>query len=114
MSRTSGTPYADNVDTYARSAQTLQDHGRTRQEATGITEAVALSMRLSQTPAQNRDGIVTALTNMVEQGRLDLGQFNTLPQRMQDALATGLNLSRGQLRDQVQGGQVTTDRALPA
>ncbi|MDX3986245.1 MAG: tape measure protein [Achromobacter sp.] len=114
VSRTSGTPYADNVDTYARSALTLQDHGRTRQEATGITEAVALSMRLSQTPAQNRDGIVTALTNMVEQGRLDLGQFNTLPQRMQDALATGLNLSRGQLRDQVQGGQVTTDRALPA
>ncbi|WP_332611799.1 tape measure protein [Achromobacter sp. ESBL13] len=114
VSRTSGTPYADNVDTYARSARTLQDHGRTRQEATGITEAVALSMRLSQTPAQNRDGIVTALTNMVEQGRLDLGQFNALPQRMQDALAAGLDLSRGQLRDQVQSGQVTTDRALPA
>ena len=114
MSRTSGMPYADNVDTYVRSVQTLQDHGRTRQEATGITEAVALSMRLSQTPARDREGIVAALLNMVEQGRLDVAQFNALPRRMQDALAAGLNLGRGQLRDEVQGGQITTDRALPA
>jgi len=114
VSRASRTPYADNVDTYARSAQTLQDHGRSPRDAAGLTEAVALSMRLSQTPAEDRSGVVAALLKMVEQGRLGLEEYNALPRRMQDALAAGLNLDRGQLRQQVQGGQVSADRALPA
>ncbi|MGE8616988.1 MAG: tape measure protein [Achromobacter spanius] len=114
VSRASRTPYADNVDTYARSAQTLQDHGRSPRDAAGLTEAVALSMRLSQTPAEDRSGVVAALLKMVEQGSLGLDEYNALPRRMQDALAAGLNLDRGQLRQQVQGGQVSADRALPA
>ncbi|MFF7055270.1 tape measure protein [Achromobacter spanius] len=114
VSRASRTPYADNVDTYARSAQTLQDHGRSPRDAAGLTEAVALSMRLSQTPAEDRSGVVAALLKMVEQGRLGLDEYNALPRGMQDALAAGLNLDRGQLRQQVQGGQVSADRALPA
>ncbi|AUA58946.1 Phage-related minor tail protein [Achromobacter spanius] len=114
VSRASRTAYADNVDTYARSAQTLQDHGRSPRDAAGITEAVALAMRLSQTPAEDRGGVVAALLKMVEQGRLGLEEYNALPRRMQDALAAGLNLDRGQLRQQVQGGQVSADRALPA
>ncbi|AZS80726.1 hypothetical protein ELS24_21120 [Achromobacter spanius] len=114
VSRASRTPYADNVDTYARAAQTLQDHGRSPRDAAGITEAVALAMRLSQTPAEDRGGVVAALLKMVEQGRLGLEEYNALPRRMQDALAAGLNVDRGQLRQQVQGGQVTADRALPA
>ncbi|WP_438857468.1 tape measure protein [Achromobacter spanius] len=114
VSRASRTPYADNVDTYARSAQTLQDHGRSPRDAAGITEAVALSMRLSQTPAEDRSGVVAALLKMVEQGSLGLDEYNALPRRMQDALAAGLSLDRGQLRQQVQGGQVSADRALPA
>ncbi|MGE8565473.1 MAG: tape measure protein [Achromobacter sp.] len=114
VSRASRTAYADNVDTYARSAQTLQDHGRSPRDAAGITEAVALAMRLSQTPAEDRGGVVAALLKMVEQGSLGLEEYNALPRRMQDALAAGLNLDRGQLRQQVQGGQVSADRALPA
>ncbi|WAI85840.1 MULTISPECIES: tape measure protein [Achromobacter] len=114
VSRASRTPYADNVDTYARSAQTLQDHGRSPRDAAGITEAVALAMRLSQTPAEDRGGVVAALLKMVEQGRLGLEEYNALPRRMQDALAAGLNVDRVQLRQQVQGGQVSADRALPA
>ena len=113
-SRISRTPYADNVDTYARATQTLQDHGRDRHEAVGIAEAVALSMTLSRTPAKERDGVVTSLLTMVEQGKLGMAQFNAMPQRMQEALATGLNLDRGELREQVQNGQLTTERALPA
>lgn len=114
MARATGTPYADGVDTYARTRQTLEDQGRSTQHASGLTEAVALSMRLSGTAPQERDGVVTALLTMIEQGKLGMEQYNALPRRMQDALATGLSVTRGQLREQVQGGQVTADRALPA
>jgi tape measure domain-containing protein len=114
VSRTTRTPYAENVGTYTRTRQVLEDQGRAGQDAAGLTESLALSMALSGTPAQDRGGAVAALLKMIEQGRLGLDEYNTLPRRMQDALAAGLDVNRSQLREQVQGGQVTADRALPA
>lgn len=114
ISRVSRTPYADNADTFMRTRQVLEDQGKRPQDASRITEALALSMTLSGNPAQDRGGAVTSLIRMIEQGKLGLEEYNTLPQRMQDALAAGLDVDRGQLREQVRGGLVTSDRALPA
>lgn len=114
LSRSSRTPYADNVDTYARTRQALEDQGRSSIDASSITEAVALGMSLSGAPAQDRSGVVASLLKMIEQGKLGMEEYNALPRRMQDALAAGLGVNRGQLREQVQGGQVTATRALPA
>ncbi|NMK48055.1 tape measure protein [Achromobacter sp. Bel] len=114
VSRSSRTPYAQNVDTYARTQQVLEDQGRSTQHAASVTEALALSMTLSGTPAQDHGGVVASLLKMIEQNRLGLDEYNTLPRRMQDALAAGLGVNRSELREQVQGGHVTADRALPA
>ncbi|MFY0477097.1 tape measure protein [Achromobacter marplatensis] len=114
VSRASRSSYAENAGNYARTRQALEDQGRPTQDAAGVTEALALSMTLSRTPSEDRGGVVASLLKMIEQGRLGLEEYNTLPRRMQDALAAGLNVDRSQLREQVQGGQVTADRALPA
>ena len=114
VARSSRTLYADSVDTYVRTRQTLQDHGRSGQDAAGLTEAVALGMRLSGTPAEARGEVVAALLRMIEQGKLGMAEYNALPRRIQQALGAGLALDPGQMRQAVQNGQVTVNRALPA
>lgn len=97
---------------YGSISRPLKEAGRSQTEILDITEAVSVAMRVSGTSAQAADAAITQFAQAMSAGALRGDEFNSVNEaapRLMQALADGLNVSRGALRGMAEQGQLTAD-----
>lgn len=108
----------DGVGTaYVRLARTVRALGGTQQDALGLTEALALGMRVSGATAAETAGTMVQLSQAFQKGKLDGDEFRTVAEsggKAMDYLAEGLGTSHGKLIEMSQAGELTADKMLKA
>lgn len=105
-------PIADVVTLYSRLAPALRDVGKGQGETLKIIEAVTKSLRISGATAQETASTIQQFSQALGSGVLRGEEFNTLAEsspRLLRALADGLNVNVGALRDMAAEGQLTAD-----
>lgn len=101
---------------YATLARTGKDAGLTakaaQEEAASLTEVINQSIQLSGASSQAAQAAVTQLVQGLQAGVLRGEEFNSVVEqspRLARALADGLGVTIGQLREMAQQGQLTAD-----
>jgi tape measure domain-containing protein len=105
-------PLADVVTLYSRLTPALRDVGRGQGDAVKIIEAVTKSLRISGATAQETAATIQQFSQALGSGILRGEEFNTLAEsspRLLKALADGLKVNVGALRDMAADGQLTAD-----
>lgn len=104
---------------YGRLATSLRDMGGTQRETADITEAVTLSLRLSGATAAESSSAILQLSQAFASGVLRGEEFNAVNEaapRLMKALADGIGVPVGKLREMAKDGEITSDvmaRVLP-
>ncbi|OLO05288.1 tape measure protein [Salinicola socius] len=117
LSNQTRTSFEANANLFARSAQSVRDYGGSVEDALGLTESIALGLRLSGATAEESSSVITQLSQALASGVLRGEEFNAINEsggRAAQALADGLGVARGELRAMAEAGQLTTGRVLQA
>ncbi|KAA0017105.1 tape measure protein [Salinicola corii] len=117
LSNQTRTSFEANANLFARSAQSVRDYGGSVEDALGLTESIALGLRLSGATAEESSSVITQLSQALSSGVLRGEEFNAINEsgnRAAQALADGLGVARGELRAMAEAGQLTTGRVLKA
>lgn len=102
---------------YARNARAIAALGGSQADALGVTEALTLTMRVQNTTAAEGAASMQQFSQAVGSGRLAGDELKSIlenNQRLARALADGLGVSTGALREMGAAGQLTADKALQA
>ncbi len=105
-------PLADIATLYSRLAPALRDVGRGQGDAVSIIDAVTKSLRISGATAEETASTIQQFSQALGSGVLRGEEFNTLAEsspRLLRALADGLNVNVGALRDLAAEGKLTAD-----
>ena len=105
-------PVESLVKLYTRMAPGLKDLGKTQKDVLRITEAVALSYRVSGASAQEAEGSVVQFAQAMGAGALRGEEFNSVAEqapRLMRALADSLNVPIGALKEMAAQGLLTAD-----
>lgn len=105
-------PVGDVVALYARLAPALRDVGRGQEDALRIIDAVTKSLRISGATAAETASTIQQFSQALGSGVLRGEEFNTLAEsspRLLRALADGLNVNVGALREMASQGKLTAD-----
>jgi len=97
---------------YGSISRPLKEAGRSQADILNITEAVSTAMRVSGTSAQAADAAIIQFSQAMAAGALRGDEFNSVNEaapRLMQALADGLNVSRGALRGMAEQGKLTAD-----
>ncbi|MGR1218502.1 tape measure protein [Metapseudomonas otitidis] len=103
-------PLEDVVTLYARLAPALKEAGRGQGDAVKIIDAVTKSLRISGASAEETASTIQQFSQALGSGVLRGEEFNTLAEsspRLLKALADGLNVNVGALRDMAAEGKLT-------
>lgn len=117
LSNQTRTSFEANANLFARSAQSVRDYGGSVEDALGLTESIALGLRLSGATAEESSSVITQLSQALASGVLRGEEFNAINEsggRAAQALADGLGVARGELKAMAEAGQLTTGRVLQA
>ena len=117
ISQRTTTSFADNANLYTRSSRSLKEYGFSAQESIKFTEALATSFQLSGSSAEEVTSVTTQLSQALAKGVLRGQDFNSVSQsggRAMMALADGLGVTTGALKDMADKGLLTTDKLVPA
>lgn len=117
ISQRTGTSFEANANLFARIAKSLDSMGYSAKQTGQVTELLATSFRLSGASAEETSSVITQLSQAFSAGVLRGEEFNSLVEngsRAAQALADGLGVTVGQLRNMANAGQLTTDRVMPA
>lgn len=106
---------------FARLAKAGQEAGQSakdaQQNALGLTQTINQTIQLSGGSAQSAKAAVTQLIQGLQSGVLRGEEFNAVMEqapRLAQALANGLNLTTGELRNMAQQGALTADVVMKA
>ncbi|WP_052081020.1 tape measure protein [Pseudomonas sp. ML96] len=105
-------PLADVVTLYSRLAPALRDVGRGQQDALKIIDAVTKSLRISGATAAETASTIQQFSQALGSGVLRGEEFNTLAEsspRLLRALADGLKVNVGALREMAAEGKLTAE-----
>lgn len=105
-------PLGDVVTLYGRLAPALRDAGRGQEDALKIIDAVTKSLRISGATAQETASTIQQFSQALGSGVLRGEEFNTLAEaspRLLRALADGLKVNVGALREMAAEGKLTAD-----
>lgn len=105
-------PLGDVVTLYGRLAPALRDAGRGQEDALKIIDAVTKSLRISGASAQETASTIQQFSQALGSGVLRGEEFNTLAEaspRLLRALADGLKVNVGALREMAAEGKLTAD-----
>lgn len=97
---------------YARLTQNLREFGTTQQEISDITEAVSLSLRVSNATVQETNSVMLQLSQSFGSGRINGQEFLAVSEGapiIMRQLAKSLNVSYGALKDLSAQGQLTSE-----
>ena len=112
IARETGQEYAEIAQLYARTSLALGDVANKQERVTTLTEAVANSLRISGASAAEAASTTRQFSQALGSGVLRGEEFNAIMengQRLAKALADGLGLPVGKLRELAQQGLLTTD-----
>jgi len=116
-SQRTGTQLDSSVTLYTRLAQSTTDLGLTQQRLLPLAEAINQTFAVSGTGAQAASNAIIQLTQAFAGGILRAEEYNSIIEnspRLAKALADGLGISVGQLRQQVNAGEVSVERMVRA
>jgi len=105
-------PIESLITLYSRIARPMKEAGRSQQDIIDITEAVSRSFRISGASAQEAENGVIQFAQALGAGALRGDEFNSVAEqapRLMQALAAGLDVPIGSLREMAKQGQLTAD-----
>lgn len=118
------TPLTDTATLYARLVPPLRDVGRSQQDASNVTEAFALGLKISGSSAEASAGAIQQYSQAIGSGVFQAEEYNSVVDgniRLIRAFAGELGVTVGEFRKMVLAGQITSDvladlsgRVLPA
>lgn len=117
ISQRTATSLESNIVLYARVADSMRAMGKSQQDALAFTELTGQAMRISGASAESAKAGVTQLAQAMASGVLRGDEFNSIMEnspRLAKALADGLNVPIGKLREMAEAGQLTADKVVGA
>lgn len=105
-------PLEDVVTLYARLSPALLDIGRNQRDVAGVTEALSSALRISGATQAETAATLTQFSQALGSGALRGEEFNSVAEaapRLMRALAQGLNVPIGSLRELAADGALTAD-----
>ncbi|WP_290889367.1 tape measure protein [Arenimonas sp.] len=100
----------ETVQLYTRLAPAVKQLGGSQQQVLQVTEAVALSLRISGATAAESSSAILQFSQAMGAGALRGEEFNAIAEaspRLMQALADGLGKTRGELRGLAEQGKLT-------
>lgn len=117
LSAETGAGYESIVALYSRLSLTAKDYGLTQERIAAVTEITARALKVSGAEASESASVITQLSQALGSGVLRGDEFNSIMEnggRLAKALADGLGLPIGQLRNLAEQGLLTTDIVVKA
>ena len=117
ISQRTGTSFEANAQLFARVSKGMKQIGYDAQATAKLTELMATSLRLSGASTEEASSVTVQFSQAIASGVLRGEEFNAIMEngsRFATALADGLGVTVGQLRNMANAGQLTTDRVMPA
>lgn len=111
IARATETPVAALVTLYGRISRPLKEAGRSQAEILQVTEAVATSFRVSGASASEAENGVIQFAQALGAGALRGDEFNSVAEqapRLMQALADGIGVPVGALKEMAAQGQLTS------
>ncbi len=102
---------------FARISQSSQALGMSQKELLSVTETVNQAMKLSGGSAASVDAAITQLIQGLQSGVVRGEEFNSIMEqapRLAQAMADGLNVTRGGLRAMAMDGKLTSEVVINA
>ena len=117
ISQRNMTPLAETVQLYSRLATSMRDLGRSQADTLAITDLVGKSIRISGADASSAAAGILQFAQAIGSGVLRGDEFNSMMEnspRLAKALADGLNVPIGALREMAAQGELTADKVVNA
>lgn len=116
-SQRTSTQLGTSVNLYARLVQSTQEYGISQSRVLALTESINQTFAVSGATADAQANAVTQFTQALAGGVMRAEEFNSVIEqapRLAQALADGLGIGMGELRRQVNDGEVTVQRIVSA
>lgn len=107
-----GAPVQETATLYGRVQQAVRGLGRDQRDALRLTETVGKALRISGAGASESAAAMLQFGQALSSGVLRGDEFNSIMEnapRLAQALAEGLDVSTGRLRQMAQAGQLSAD-----
>jgi tape measure domain-containing protein len=117
ISQRNMTPLAETVQLYSRLATSMRDLGRSQKDTLAITDLVGKTIRISGADASSAAAGILQFSQAIGSGVLRGDEFNSMMEnapRLAKALADGLNVPIGSLREMAAQGELTADKVVNA
>lgn len=117
LSAETGAGYRAIADLYSRLAISAADYGVSQEQLAAVTEITARALRVSGASAAETASVITQLSQGLGAGALRGEEFNAVMEsgpRLARALADGLGVPIGRLRELAEQGLLTTDVVVQA
>jgi len=105
------------VDLYTRLAPAIREYGGSQQDAIAVTEAVGKSLKLSGADAAASTSAILQFGQALASGKLQGDEFRAVMEaspRLAQALADGLGVARGELKEMSSQGVLTAETVVQA
>lgn len=102
---------------FSRILQAGKEFNLTQENALGLTRSINQAVQLSGGSAASADAAITQLIQGLQSGVLRGEEFNSVMEqapRLAQALAAGLGVTTGQLRNMAQAGELSTQTVIKA
>ena len=112
-----GAGVAETATLYGKLQAAVRALGGTQQEALGLTESIGQALRISGASAGDSAAALLQFGQALASGVLRGDEFNSVMEnapRLAKALADGLGVSTGKLRQMAEAGQLTADVVVKA
>jgi len=116
-SQRTSTQLGTSVNLYSRLVQSTQEYGISQSRVLALTESINQTFAVSGATADAQANAVTQFTQALAGGVMRAEEFNSVIEqapRLAQALADGLGIGMGELRRQVNDGEVTVQRMVSA
>ncbi|HEX5330788.1 tape measure protein [Sulfuricurvum sp.] len=117
ISQESRTGYEQNADLYARIARATQDLNKTQYENLDVTEAISKSFIVSGAASESAKAAVIQLGQGFASGTLRGEELNSVLEqapRLAEAIADGMGVSVGKLKEMGAEGKLTAEKVYEA
>lgn len=117
IAQESRTGYEQNADLYARIARATQDLNKTQYENLDVTEAISKSFIVSGAASESAKAAVIQLGQGFASGTLRGEELNSVLEqapRLAEAIADGMGVSVGKLKDMGAEGKLTAEKVYEA
>lgn len=117
ISQNSRTGYAQDADLYARIARSTEQLGKSQKDTLSVTEAISQSLVISGASAESANAALVQLGQGFASGVLRGEELNSVMEqspRLALAIAQGMGVTIGQLRQMGADGKLTADAVFNA